>query len=91
MNTTSGDALQGLEFSVGEWSELIVYDIPGPTGRHGVLLGSSEHRRRNEELAAGDPLRRAPGYPDSGSASVCMLVSPRLRSLDHTRDYRPQA
>jgi hypothetical protein len=23
-----------------EWSELNVYDIPGPTGRHGVLLGT---------------------------------------------------
>ena len=23
-----------------EWSELHVYDIPGPTGRHGVLLGA---------------------------------------------------
>jgi hypothetical protein len=23
-----------------EWSELNVYDIPGPTGRHGVLLGA---------------------------------------------------
>jgi hypothetical protein len=23
-----------------EWSELHVYDIPGPTGRHGVLLGT---------------------------------------------------
>ena len=23
-----------------EWSELIIYDLPGPTGRHGVLLGT---------------------------------------------------
>jgi len=23
-----------------EWSELSIYDLPGPTGRHGVLLGS---------------------------------------------------
>ena len=23
-----------------EWSELTSYDIPGPTGRHGVLLGT---------------------------------------------------
>ena len=23
-----------------EWSELNIYDVPGPTGRHGVLLGT---------------------------------------------------
>jgi hypothetical protein len=23
-----------------EWSELNIYDLPGPTGRHGVLLGT---------------------------------------------------
>ena len=23
-----------------DWSELSIYDLPGPTGRHGVLLGT---------------------------------------------------
>jgi hypothetical protein len=27
-----------------EWSELSVYDIAGPTGRHGVLLGTNRWR-----------------------------------------------
>ena len=29
-----------------EWSELNVYDIPGPTGRHGVLLGTMRWMHR---------------------------------------------
>jgi hypothetical protein len=28
-----------------EWSELNIYDIPGPTGQHGVLLGTKRWRR----------------------------------------------
>jgi hypothetical protein len=27
-----------------EWSELSIYDLPGPTGRHGVLLGTRRWR-----------------------------------------------
>jgi hypothetical protein len=26
--------------SIFEWSELNIYDVPGPTGRHGILLGT---------------------------------------------------
>jgi hypothetical protein len=28
-----------------EWSELNIYDLAGPTGRHGVLLGTKRWRR----------------------------------------------
>ena len=27
-----------------EWSELSIYDLAGPTGRHGVLLGTRRWR-----------------------------------------------
>ena len=30
-----------------EWSELNVYDIPGPTGRNGVLLGTKRWHSSN--------------------------------------------
>ena len=34
-----------------EWSELNVYDIPGPTGRHGVLLGTKRWRASDAATA----------------------------------------